>query len=181
MLTDLLRDQAFAIAWLALMAAGWFGWAQEDPKPSLRPLWGVGSVLGVLLSGAFGVIVWRNWHTATALEGRYWIFGIVVLAEALVIGAGCIVLARQGRKRWYGWWIALCVALHFLPLAWVFSDWSYLWLTLVQVAGLLAMRPALARGEYATSRWAVPWIAGTFLLYAAISAVLFLGRHGYPL
>lgn len=180
MITDFLRDQAFAIAWLALMAAAWFGWAQEDPKPRLRIVWGAGSIAGFLLSIAFGLLVWRTWGTASALEGQYWVFGVVVLAEILLIGGGCLVLARQRQTRWYGWWIGLCVALHFVPLAWVFADWSYLALAAVQVLGLLAQRPGLARAEYATSRWACPWIAGTFLLYAAISAVVFLGQHGYP-
>ncbi|MRG60018.1 hypothetical protein GE115_09070 [Agromyces sp. CFH 90414] len=181
MLTDYLRDQAFAIAWLALMAAGWFGWSQEDPKPRLRPVWGAGSVLGFLLAGAFGVVVWRNWATPTALDGRYWVFGVIVLAEAVLIGGGCLLLARRKQTRWYGWWIGLCVALHFIPLAWIFEDWSYLLLSLVQVAGLIAMLPALRRAEYATSRWACPWVAGTFLLYAAVSAGLFLSEYGYPL
>ncbi|WP_147918761.1 hypothetical protein [Ruania zhangjianzhongii] len=180
MITDFLRDQAFAIAWLALMAAGWFGWAQEDPKPRLRGVWGAGSVAGFLLAIAFGLLVWQNWDTPSALDGRYWVFGVVVLAEILLIGGGCLVLARRGQSRWYGWWIGLCVALHFVPLAWVFADWSYLALTALQVLGLLAMRPALSRAEYATSRWTCPWIAATFLLYAGLSAVVFLLQHGYP-
>lgn len=179
MLTDFLRDQAFAIAWLALMAAGWFGWSQEDPKPRLRGVLGAGSVLGLLLSLAFGLLVWRNWQTPTALEGRYWVFGLVVLLEAVVIGAGCIVLARRGESRWYGWWIALCVALHFVPLAWIFEDWTYILLTVVQVVGLVLMVPALKRGTYMTSRWACSWIAATFLLYAIVSAAVFLIRYGY--
>ena len=180
MLTEFVRDQAFAVAWLAVMAAGWFGWSQEDPKPRLRGWLGAGSVVGILLSIAFGIMVWRNWSTPTALEGRYWTFGLIVLAEAVLIGAGCIVLARRGQKRWYGWWIGLCVALHFLPLAWVFEDWSYLGLTVVQVIGLALMVPALQRGTYATSRWACSWIALTFLLFALASAIVFLLEHGYP-
>lgn len=180
MFTEFLRDQAFAIAWLSLMAAGWFGWSQEDPKPRLRGWLGAGSVLGFLLAIAFGLLVWRNWSLPTALEGRYWVFGAVVLGEALLIGTGCIVLARRKRTRWYGWWIALCVALHFVPLAWVFGDWSYLVLAAVQVIGLLLMIPALKRADYATSRWACSWIAVTFLLFALASAIVFVGEHGYP-
>lgn len=180
MLTEFVRDQAFAVAWLAIMAAGWFGWSQEDPRPRLRGWLGAGSVIGILLSIAFGILVWRNWSTPTALEGRYWTFGLIVLAEAVLIGGGCIVLARRGQKRWYGWWIGLCVALHFLPLAWVFEDWSYLGLTVVQVIGLALMVPALQRGTYATSRWACSWIALTFLLFALASAIVFLLEHGYP-
>lgn len=180
MLTDFLRDQAFAIAWLALMAAGWFGWAQEDPQPRLRGLLGAGSVVGVLVSVTFGIVVWRNWSTPTMLTGYYWVFGLVVLAEAVVIGAGCFVLARRRQSRWFAWWIALCVALHFIPLAWVFADWSYFVLAGVQVAGLLMMVPTLRRGTYSTSRWACPWIAATFLLYAVLSGLLLLFDYGYP-
>lgn len=180
MFTEFVRDQAFAIAWLALMAAGWFGWTQEDPKPKLRGLLGAGSVLGFLISIAFGILVWRNWSTPTALEGNYSVFGLIVLVEAVVIGIGCILLARRGQTRWYGWWIGLCVALHFIPLAWLFGDWSYLGLAGVQVAGLLLMVPTLRRGEYATSRWACSWIAVTFLLFAIVSGIVFLLEHGYP-
>ena len=181
MLTDFLRDQAFAVAWLALMASAWFGWAQEDPKPRLRGLLGAGSVLGIMLSLGFGMLVWRNWQTPTALDGRYWVFGMIVVAEAILIAVGCIVLARRGQSRWFGWWIGLCVALHFIPLAWVFGDWSYLALTAVQVAGLVTMFPSLRRGEYATSRWACPWVAITFLLFALVSGVILVSRYGYPL
>lgn len=180
MLTEFVRDQAFAIAWLAVMAAGWFGWSQEDPKERLRGWLGAGSVVGSLIAIGFGIMVWRNWSTQTMLDGRYWVFGLVVLAEALLIGGGCIVLARRTQTRWYGWWIGLCVALHFVALVWVFEDWSYLVLTIVQVAGLVWMLPALRRGTYATSRWACPWIAVTFLAFALISGTDFLVKHGYP-
>jgi hypothetical protein len=180
-LTEFLRDQATAIAWLALMAGGWFGWAQEDPKPRLRSVWGAGSIIGIVAAIALGLLVWRNWDTATALEGRYWVFGVIVLVEAVVIGAGCLVLARRDRSRWFGWWIGLGVALHFLPLAWIFDDWSYANQALVQVAGLAAMYPSLTRGDYPTSRWACPWIGATFLTYAVASAIVFLTRYGYPL
>lgn len=180
MLTEFLRDQAFAVAWLSVMAAGWFGWSQEDPRPKLRGWLGAGSVVSMLVAIAFGILVWRNWSTSTALEGRYWVFGLVVFAEVVLIGGGCIVLARQKQTRWYGWWIGLCVALHFVALVFVFEDWSYLVLTAVQVTGLMLLLPTLRRGTYQTSRWACPWIAVTFLLFAVVSGVSFLLKHGYP-
>lgn len=180
MVTEFLRDQAFAIAWLAIMGAAWFGWAQEDPKPRLRGLLGAGSVLSTLLAIAFGILVWRTWDSPTALEGRYWLFGLVVLAEVVLIGGGCFILSRRGQTRWYGWWIGLCVALHFLALPAVFDDWSYAVLTVVQVVGLFVMLPSLRRGDYPTSRWACPWIGVTFLVFGLISAVLLLMEHGYP-
>lgn len=180
MFTEFLRDQAFAIMWLAFVGAGWFGWAQEDPRPRTRWLLTVGSVLAVLVAIPFSAVVGLNWQTASALEGRYWIFGVVVLVECLVIGAGCFVLARRQQQRWYGWWIGLCVGAHFLPLAWVFTDWSYVVLTVVIVVGLIAMFRPLQRGEYQTSRLACPWVASMFLLYSIVSGIIFLVRYGYP-
>lgn len=72
------------------------------------------------------------------------------------------------------------MALHFVALVWVFEDWSYLVLTIVQVIGLALMVPVLRRGMYQTSRWACPWIAVTFLLFAIVSGIDFLVKHGYP-
>ncbi|QIN29874.1 hypothetical protein [Brevibacterium luteolum] len=98
-----------------------------------------------------------------------------------VIGAGCFWLARRQATRWFGWWIGLCIALHFLPLTWVFDDWSYAALTIVQVLGLLALLPVLRRSDYPTSRWACPWIGVTFLAFGLVSSVIFFIRYGYPL
>src|SRR5690625_7493125 len=71
--------------------------AQTTPR--LRGALGTGSVLGMLIAIAAGLLVWRNWTTPTALEGRYWVFGLIVLAEAVLIGVGCIFLARRGLTR----------------------------------------------------------------------------------
>lgn len=180
MFTEFLRDQAFAIMWLAFVGAGWFGWAQEDPKPRTRGLLAAGAILAVLVAIPFSALVGTNWLTPSALEGRYWIFGVVVLTECLVIGAGCFILARRRQQRWYGWWIGMCVGVHFLPLAWVFTDWSYVVLTVIIVAGLIVMFRPLQRAEYQTSRWACPWVASMFVLYSIVSGAIFLIRYGYP-
>ena len=42
------------------------------------------------------------------------------------------------------------------------------------------MFPPLKRGTYATSRWACPWIALTFLVFAIASGIILLLRYGYP-
>ncbi|MCI9887931.1 hypothetical protein JT358_05575 [Micrococcales bacterium 31B] len=175
------RDHLFAIAWLALMAGAWFGWAQEDPKPRHRPLWGALSVTGLLVALAFGLLVGRNWAAPTSLEGQYWVLGLIVALEGVLIGGGFFFLKHRGLLRWMGWWAALSVALHFFPLAWIFQDWSYVVLTTVQVIGLLAMLPVLRGQTFQTSRWAAPWLACTFLVYALISGALALSKYGYPL
>ena len=179
MLTEYLRDHAFAVMWLALMSGAWLGWSQEEPKPRWRPWLGAGSVIGLLSAFAFAALVWRNWDTPTALNGQYWMFGLLVVIEVAFIGIGCFVLARRGASRWFAWWAAVGVALHFVPLAWLFGDWSYAVLTVVQLAGLFALLPRLSRDDHPTSRWAAPWMGWTFLAFAAVSGVVFIARHGY--
>lgn len=91
---------------------------------------------------AFGVVVGRNWDTPSALDKDvWWVFGGTFVVMSLFIGSGAIVLKIRDHYRWFGWWIGLCVAVHFAPLVWVFDDWSYLILSVVQVAGLVVMLP----------------------------------------
>lgn len=181
MITEFMRDQAFAIALFGVMTCVWFGMAQEDPAPKSRlPLW-VGSAVGLTLAAAFGVIVGRNWNTPSALgDDNWWVFGAIFIVMSMFIGGGAIYLKVRKRYRWFGWWIALCVAVHFAPLVWVFKDWSYLALAAVQVTGLTLMVPRLQRAEYETSRLACAWLGITFLAYALASAIVFLVRYGYP-
>jgi len=115
--TDFIRDHAFTIAWFGLMAFVWFGWGQEDPPPAWRSWLGAGSVMGLLLAGLFGYGVFARWSEGSALEGRYPWFGLVVGLEVLLAVVGCLFLHRRGKGRWMAWWVALVVALHFVPLA----------------------------------------------------------------
>lgn len=181
MITEFMRDQAFTIALFGVMVAVWFGMAHEDPAPKSRlPLW-VGSAIGLIIAAAFGVVVGRNWNTSSALDdGGWWVFGATFIVMSLFIGGGAILLKVRDRYRWFGWWIALCVAVHFAPLVWVFKDWSYLALSVVQVAGLVLMFPRLKRAEYETSRLACSWLGLTFLVYSFVSAIVFLDRYGDP-
>ncbi|WP_087007753.1 hypothetical protein [Gulosibacter sp. 10] len=181
MITEFMRDQAFAISLFGLMVAVWFGMAQEDPGPKSRLRLWVGSAIGLIIAAAFGVIVGRNWNTPSALDnGVWWVFGATFIVMSLFIGGGAIFLKIRKRYRWFGWWIALCVAVHFAPLVWVFEDWTYLVLSVVQVAGLVLMFPRLKRAEYETSRLACSWLGVTFLACSAVSAIVFLIRYGYP-
>lgn len=176
-----MRDQAFTIAFFGIMSCVWFGMAQEDPVPQARrPLWAA-SALGVIMAVAFGVVVGRNWDTPSALDKDvWWVFGGTFVVVSLFIGSGAIVLKIRDHYRWFGWWIGLCVAVHFAPLVWVFDDWSYLILSVVQVAGLVVMLPRLRRAKYETSRWACAWLGSTFLVFSIVSAIVFLARYGYP-
>ena len=174
MLTEFVRDHSFTIAWFGLMTFVWLGWSQEDPKPWLRPILGVGSALGLGLSIWFGILTYRGWFGATALEGQYHWMGVLVVAEFVVAGIGAIVLSRRKQGRWIAWWVALVVALHFVPLGILLQDGTVIGLGLAQAIALAAIVPLLRRAEYRTSRVAGPLMGFSLLAYAVVSAVFFL-------
>lgn len=181
LITEFMRDQAFAIMLFGVMVSVWLGMAQEDPAPKARLPLGLGSVVGLVIAAAFGVVVGRHWNTPSALDDdNWWLFGGTFIMMSLFIGGGAIFLKIRDRYRWFGWWIALCVAAHLAPLAWVFKDWSYLAMSAIQVAGLVLMFPRLKRATYATSRLACSWLGVTFLVYSVASALVFLSQYGYP-
>jgi hypothetical protein len=174
MLTDFLRDQCFTAAWFGLMAFVWFGWAQEDPPRSRRIWLGAGSVVGVGLAVAFGVLTVANWELPSALEGRYAWFGVLVAAEVVAAGAGCLLLARRGASRWMAWWVAIVVAAHFLPLALLLDDVGVAVVGLVQLVALGAVVRRLRDTATPSSRSAGPIMGATLLLSAATSALIAL-------
>lgn len=172
MLTEFLRDQFFTTAWFGLMAFVWFGWAQEDPPRRWRVWLGAGSVLGIGFAVAFGVLTAMNWREPTALEGKYVWFGVLVAAEVVAAGIGCLVLAKRGSSRWMAWWVAIVVAAHFLPLALLLSDVGVAVVGVVQLVALGAVVARLRVATTPTSRLAAPIMGGTLLASAAIAAML---------
>lgn len=172
MLTGFLRDQCFTAAWFGLMAFVWFGWAQEDPPRRWRIWLGAGSALGVGFAVAFGVLTAVNWDQPSALEGRYAWFGVLVAAEVVVAGAGCLVLARRGASRWMAWWVALVVAAHFPPLALLLNDIGVAVVGIVQLVALGVAGSRSRGGTTPSSRTAGPIMGATLLLSAAISAAI---------
>lgn len=174
MLTDLTRDALFTTAWFGLMAVVWFGWAQEDPPARWRARLGAGSVLGLLLAAGFAVLVVRRWDDPSALEGRYAWFGALVATELVAAGVGCWVLARRRAGRWMAWWVALVVALHFVPLAFLLSD-----PTLAVAGGALAvvlavLLPRLRRRSGPTSDVVRATMGGSLLGLSVLSGVVVL-------
>lgn len=174
MLTDALRDHSFTIAWFGLMTFVWLGWSQEDPAKRKRPILGIGSALGLGLSIWFGIVTQRNWFAATALEGRYHWMGVLVGAEVLLALVGALVLARRKQGRWMAWWVALVVALHFVPLGLLLEDVTVIVLGVLQTVALVALVPLLRRAEYRTSRVVGPVMGFSLLAYAVVSAIVFL-------
>lgn len=181
MLTEFVRDHTFTIAWFGLMTMVWLGWGQEDPPQQWRWLLGLGSVAGILFAGLFGYGVFVRWDQGTALEGRYAWFGLAVLLEVFVAAAGCLVLWKKAQSRWMAWWVAMVVALHFVPLAFFLDDWSLIVLGVVQTVCLMVLLPKLRSDASApTSRLVGPVMGASLLLFAVVSTVIFIAQHGQP-
>ncbi|MEU8395318.1 hypothetical protein AB0C28_09015 [Nonomuraea sp. NPDC048892] len=172
MLTEFLRDQFFTTAWFGLMAFVWFGWSQESPDQRWRVWLGAGSVLGIGIAVAFGILTATNWDQPTALEGKYAWFGVLTVAEVVAAGVGCLLLSRRGASRWMAWWVALVVAVHFLPLALLLNDLGVAAVGLVQLAALAVVARRLRTTDAPSSRSAGPVMGATLLLSAAIGALL---------
>lgn len=171
MLTEFVRDHYFTTAWFGLMAMVWFGWAQEDPPKRWRAWLGVGSVLGVGFAVGFGVLTAVHWGEPTALDGRYPWFGVLVAVEVVAAGAGCLVLAGRGKARWMAWWMAVVVAVHFLPLALLLEDAGVGVAGAVMLAALGIVVPRLRATDTTTSRVAGPVMGVILLVSAAVGAL----------
>lgn len=167
-----MRDAAFTVAWFGLMTMVWLGWAQEDPPARQRMWLGIGSVLGILLAVGFGLVTAVHWDSPSALAGRYAWFGVLVGAEFLVGAVGCGLLALRRRSRWMAWWVAMVVAAHFLPLAWLLADPSIAVIGVVQLLALGLSVRRLRASDRTTSRTVGPVMGGTLLAYAILAGVL---------
>lgn len=179
MLTDFLLNHSFTIAWFGLMTFVWLGWSQEDPAKGMRPLLGAGSAVGLVLSIYFGIVTQQNWGGPSALEGKYHWFGLLVLAEVVLAVVGVLILARRTQGRWMAWWVALVVALHFVPLGlFLLNDVSIAILGAVQAIALVAIVPAIRGAEYRSARVVGPLMGFSLLAYAAVSALVFALSRG---
>jgi uncharacterized membrane protein len=171
-LTDFARDAFFTTAWFGLMTGVWLGWAQEAPPRRLRPWLVAGSVAGLAVAVGFGIAVGLNWSSPTALAGKYQWFGILVGAEGLAAGAGCGLLAQRHRERWMAWWVALVVAAHFVPLAFLLSDASIAVVGVLQLGALAVLLPRLRRTDTPTSAVVGPVMGFSLLAYALVTALV---------
>jgi len=118
------RDMAVSAAVFGFAAFIWFGWAQEAPPARWRLPLGLGSVVGLLLAVAGGVLAWRVWGPESVLTdpGVRRAFGIVCGVEFAAAGLGALALGLTKRPKWTASWVAFVVGVHFVPLASVFGD-----------------------------------------------------------
>jgi hypothetical protein len=167
----LLRDALFSAAWFGLMTCVWLGWAQEGPPEKARPWLGAGSVVGILVAIGGGIQVARFWDTPTALDGRYHWFGVIVAAEVVAAGLGCLVLAKRGLQRYFASWVAIVVALHFVPLGLMLEDRSMIVLGVVQCALVVAVTAWVRRRPLTPSFPIGVAMGSTLLVYAVATAI----------
>lgn len=174
MLTDFFRDHLFTVAWYGLMGVVWLGWSQEDPPKRLRLFLGIGSVMALGLAILFGIILAGNWDQPSALDRNLVGFIIVVWAEIIACAAGAIFLAVKKRGRWIAWWIALVVAVHFIPLGVILADWSHVVLGVALAIAIILVRRPLAQREGPTSALVGPIMGFSLLAFALVSALVVL-------
>jgi hypothetical protein len=72
------------------------------------------------------------------------------------------------------WWVALVVAVHFIPLGLLLEDWTVVAFGLLQGAGLWWLLHRLRAGEGPTSGVVGPFMGFSLLGYACLSAVVYL-------
>lgn len=118
MTAEFMRDAAGTTAVLGFFAAGWFGWAQDEPPRGWRPWLTGASIAGMLLAAAGGVFTWSFWTDGSAITSETGpIFGLIVAVEVALSGIGAAVLHRRRQGRLVPVWVAFIVGLHLLPLA----------------------------------------------------------------
>ena len=106
---------------------------------------------------------------------------MVTVIEVLAALLGSIWLHRTGKGRWIAWWIAMVVALHFIPLGLiVLGDLSVVILGCVQAAMLLAIIRSLKRQSGTTSRVVGPMLGATLLIFGLAGAIAYAARWGLP-
>jgi predicted outer membrane lipoprotein len=179
MISEFARDGLFTAAWFGLMTVVWLGWAQEDPPKRWRLPLGIGSILGLILAIGFGVLTALNWSAPSALQGRQQWFGILVGAEFAAAGIGCGLLGLRKANRWMAWWVAVIVALHFIPLAFILIDPSIAVFGVIQLVLVIIVGVRLRGSTFPSSRLVGPVMGASLLLYGLASGVVQLVR-GMP-
>lgn len=139
---DFIRDYTMYAAIFGMFSFCWFGWAQENPRPSWRKYIGMasGAALLVCLLGVYLSVT--NWDAPSALSDKtaFKNYLISVYVEFALAGAGAVVLFRLKQKNYVAPWIAFIVGIHFIGLKSVFQDSSlYILAVLLAAASIVSI------------------------------------------
>lgn len=150
------RDYAMTALIFGFFASSWFGWAQEKPPPAwVRPLV-AGSVLGIVVAVAGGIIAILTWSDGSALSqpGAMKRYGVIVGIEFGIAAFGVLALAIRAETHLFPTWICLVVGVHFWPMASVLQSPA--------LRVLAAVLTVVAVGAwYVSHRWKLPLSAVT--------------------
>ena len=132
---EYLRDYCMYTAIFGFFSFVWFGWAQENPRPSWRKYLGIaaGVAFIVCLIGVYLSVT--NWHSPSVLSDskafrQYLIF----------FYAGAFLLIKKKWSHFIAPWVAFIVGIHFLGLKHVFQDFSlYILAILLVTISIIAL------------------------------------------
>ncbi len=114
-----------AITGVILGVAGsmWFGWGRQDPPSGWSVPLLMGSVVGLGVAVAGGLLLWRLRSSGESAMSdarirRGW--RLIVGVEVVTIVLGNVLLNISGRPSYVAAWTLFVVGAHFLPMARVF-------------------------------------------------------------
>ncbi len=130
------RDLAVTGVILGVAASMWFGWGRQDPPSGWSIPLLTGSVVGLLVAIAGGLLLWRHRSTGESAMSdprirRSW--RQIVGVEVVSILLGNVLLGLSGRPAYAAAWTLFVVGAHFLPMARVFGSPGF------AVAGVVLM------------------------------------------
>jgi len=172
----MVRDVAMTAAVLGFFSAAWFGWAQDRPPASWKVRLVVGSVAGMALAVAGGLLAWRNWDTGSVLgdDASMRTYLIIVGIEFGVAALGVLVLFATRRAEFMPPWICLVVGVHFVPMAPVLENAALYVLGALLTAVALAAIPLARRRDVAVSASTGAGAGTVLVLFAAGTALTML-------
>ncbi|TSB44784.1 hypothetical protein [Alkalicoccobacillus porphyridii] len=150
---EYVRDYVMYMAVFGFFSFVWFGWAQENPRPSWRKYIGVASGLGFVISSIGIYLSIQHWNDASALNQAtaFNLYLIFVWAEIIICMVGAILLTVFKKKHMIAPFVAFIVGSHFIGLAPVFADPTlYLLALLIMVISCVSL-PVAKRLQVAPS------------------------------
>lgn len=181
-ITEFPRDLLMTGAIFGLAAFVWTGWAQERPPRHRiwRVILGGLTLCGAALAAVTVPAAISNWTAPTALDfdGPAFVWYSVVFWLEVAAIIGLVVLAsRRKRGDLIAPLVLAVVGIHFIPLAWVFSQpvFAVTGAVLTAVAIFAGLVPSAAA---ARSFWCGLLGGGTLLIVGTVCAVAGFGALG---
>lgn len=147
------HDRAITGLILSVAGSAWFGWGRQDPPSGWSIPLLMGSVVGLCVAVAGGLLVRRLLSSGESAMSdprirRSW--RLIVGVEVVTILLGNVLLGLSGRPAYAAAWTLFVVGAHFLPMARVFR------MPGIAVAGVLLMAVAIGAAAVSIAGLAAP-------------------------